>query len=119
LVFGGVHVSTPQVYAYCTPQSPESFRDNLNELAGIPGADEMRSALRNGLESGVFAVSAHMRALYERVERAAGRPMRISGAGSVLFDVFDTAEQAEAFVRELQSHGITQEIRVVRAPVSE
>ncbi len=90
LVFGGVHVSTAQVYAHCTPQSPERIRDNLSELVAARSAEALRAGLRNGLESGVFAVSATMQELYRRVAQACGRPMRISGAGSVLFDVFDT-----------------------------
>lgn len=119
LVFGGMHVSTAQVYARCTPRSPESFRDSLDDLVAVRRADVLRASLRNGLEDAVFAVAPRVRSFYEQVARAAGRALRVSGAGSVLFDLFDAEHEAEALAERLRSAGITQEIRVVRAPVSQ
>jgi 4-diphosphocytidyl-2-C-methyl-D-erythritol kinase len=119
LVLGGVHVSTAQVYGACTSRSPESCLDNLSELTQARSAAALRAGLRNELEPAVFQVAPPVRELFERVRSACGRPMRISGAGAVLFDVFDTQQEACGFAESLRSQGISQEVRVVRGPVAD
>jgi len=119
LLFGGVHVSTARVYGCCTPQSPESSREKLSAMITADRADALRAGLRNGLEPAVFQISPEVHALYARVRAASGRELRVSGAGSVLFDLFDTEAEARRFAEALRRVGLSQELRIVRAPVSD
>jgi 4-diphosphocytidyl-2-C-methyl-D-erythritol kinase len=119
LIMGGVHVSTALVYARCTPGKPETAQDDLESMSAARNADALRAGLRNALEPAVFSVAPEILALRERVREAGGRELRVSGAGSVLFDIFDSREQATAFGEVLRCRGISNEMRVVRAPVAE
>lgn len=119
LVFGGLHVSTAQVYGQCSPRSPERYREKLIELCAVDSADGLRAEMRNGLEDAVFAVAPRVKELRDRVYSACGRALRVSGAGAVLFDVFDTESEAHAFAEHLRARGVTEQVCVVRAPVSD
>jgi 4-diphosphocytidyl-2-C-methyl-D-erythritol kinase len=119
LVMGGVPVSTVETYRQCTPRSPERLHENLSELVVADHAAGLRAGMRNDLEQAVFAVEPRMRALFERVCEIAGRPARISGAGAVLFDLFDTEADARAYGERLRAGGIAHEIRIVRGPVAD
>jgi len=119
LVLGGVPVSTAQVYARCTPRSPERQHIELGDLVGMDRAERLRGHLRNALEPAVFEVAPAMHALSDRIRAACGRKLCVSGAGAVLFDLFDTESEARLFAARLRSAGITEPIRIVCGPVAQ
>ncbi len=116
LAMAGAHVSTPAAYARCTPQGPESHHQELAGLLQAEDADTLRPLLRNGLESAVFAVAPDVGRVYATVSALLGRALRVSGAGSVLFDICDTPAEANGLAERIREAGLNA--TVAPAPVT-
>lgn len=64
-------------------------------------ARELLPTLSNDLEPAAFAVAPELGELRRRAEEIAGQPVRMSGSGSTLFTLFDSAGEAEAAAKSI------------------
>ena len=116
LVMAGVQVSTREVYARCTPKEPESHEPAIADLLKVETAAALRPRLRNGLEEAVFAVAPAVKRLRDALAELGATSMRVSGAGSVLFDLFDEEGQAKEFIERARSCPLARAAVAVEAP---
>jgi len=116
LVMTDVHVSTQEVYFRCTPKCPESHQAAVAELVEATTADALRPHLRNGLEDAVFALAPAVKCLSEELAELGAETMRVSGAGAVLFDLFDEEAQAQEFIKRARSCPHAKDAIAVAAP---
>ncbi|MBN1512189.1 MAG: 4-(cytidine 5'-diphospho)-2-C-methyl-D-erythritol kinase [Phycisphaerae bacterium] len=119
LVFSGEVVSTPAVYAAlaCSPGVRVAEDGGVQAIARCTTAEAIGPHLVNDLERGVFRVCPAMERLLGRVQDAGGRPARISGAGSVVYSLFDEAREATAWVETMRTRQLGTGATAVRAPV--
>jgi 4-diphosphocytidyl-2-C-methyl-D-erythritol kinase len=68
--------------------------------------------LRNDLAPAAFSIRADLGELRAGVERALGRVVRMSGSGSSLFTLYDTAEEAREAARVLGGLGSSMRCQV-------
>ncbi|HRQ73425.1 MAG TPA: hypothetical protein PLU35_10390 [Phycisphaerales bacterium] len=83
--------ATPAVYKAFDSLSPGPIREReVREMArsGEPAG----AALFNDLSGAAFALHPTLRSLRERVGRAVGRPVHLTGSGSTLFVVCEPGE---------------------------
>jgi len=86
-----------------------NFWRELDSLSLLP-------LLVNDLERPAFAMEPKLGDLRREAERDLGRPVRMSGSGSSLFSLYDTATEAEAAARLVAQHLSTRAIAVALAP---
>lgn len=102
LLLPGIHMPTPAVYkrfdamhsALSTEHSaltPEPDWGNWSTLPAI----HLLPFLINDLEPPAFSLNADLANLHRRANEIADRPVRMSGSGSTLFTLYDTAAEAE------------------------
>ncbi len=108
LVFGGWQVSTPEVYgAWQATDSANDGADPERELLAAGDARSLMAAACNELEPAVFRICQPMGELHRRVSAKLDRPVRVSGAGSTLFTLFDDEAAARAAAASLNAMGLT------------
>ncbi len=97
LVSSGDHVSTVEVYIRCTPRDTP---DNLQAIASANSSTEISPQLCNDLEASVFEVAPRVRKMRDALieSKIASDNIRVTGAGSVLFELFDDRRSADAFI---------------------
>ncbi|MCP4247937.1 MAG: 4-(cytidine 5'-diphospho)-2-C-methyl-D-erythritol kinase [bacterium] len=106
LVFGDQPVSTAEVYRAWQPEdSRPGTSDEIEQVLDAADAATLAKLCCNDLEAAVFRVCPAMERMFQRVERAGIGPIRVSGAGSTLFALFDERETAEDAARELEQQG--------------
>jgi 4-diphosphocytidyl-2-C-methyl-D-erythritol kinase len=113
VVSTGVHVSTARAYAQLGRQvvaptvtstltSPVEF-PILREFQAIAWtldrADLRQIPFANDFESTVFETHGEIPAAVRKLRRAGAQPVRMSGSGSAVFGIFETAVQAKTAVR--------------------
>lgn len=120
LVYSGDHVSTPAVYQRCKPNADASSPQALMQLAQCKSGEDMGPRLRNDLEAGVFEVSPNVRTLRDTLIESgiANDTLRVTGAGSVLFQLFDDEGAASAFVSDARSCPSVASAWVAKVPAS-
>lgn len=120
LVFSGEVVSTPAVYAalQCAPGVRVEDDGNIAVITRGTTAEEIGPHLANDLERGVFRVCPAMERLLGRVRDAGGQPARISGAGSVVYALFDEAKEAASWVETMRARRLGTGAMAVRAPIT-
>ena len=116
LALAGVHVSTKDVYARCQPLGLSEPGGGTRALVDIPTAAMLRPHLRNGLEEAVIAVAPRVGEMRDAVSHLGARLLRISGAGSVVFDLFDDEREAHAFAERVRRVRQVRDVIVVEAP---
>lgn len=95
LILGGVEVSTPKVYGAWRAEDVElAGRDGISRLLAATSAEEVGRLLANDLEPAVFRVCPLVGRLCEQIRGILDAPVRVSGAGSTLFALFDSPQQA-------------------------
>jgi len=105
LVLPDLVMPTPEVYrrfdamGLGRPKDIEREPDwshwtTLNALSLLP-------LLVNDLEAPAFAIKPELGQMRGKMERMAGRPVRMSGSGSSLFTLFDNADEARLAAQEL------------------
>ncbi|HUU85430.1 MAG TPA: 4-(cytidine 5'-diphospho)-2-C-methyl-D-erythritol kinase [Phycisphaerae bacterium] len=106
LVFGDVPVFTAEVYRAWKPEDSQPGRgDEIERMIETSSAAAIMELAVNDLQPAVFRVSPTTERLYVRV-RDMGLPVRVSGAGSTLFALFDKHQAADEAVAELRSAGL-------------
>lgn len=117
LVFADAVVSTAEVYrAWRTSDAAGLPSGTDRAILEANSADELTPMLSNHLEPAVFRVSAVVARAHAELDRLGVGPMRISGAGSVLFRLFDDAQAARNTASRIENHGTGLKTLVVEAP---
>jgi 4-diphosphocytidyl-2-C-methyl-D-erythritol kinase len=115
LVSSGDHVSTSDVYRGCTPCDGP---DNLHRIADGHSASAITPLLCNDLEASVFEVAPRVREMRDALNQAgvASSAIRVTGAGSVLFQLFDDRTAAESFASRAKECPLVATAWVIRIP---
>ena len=116
LVMTGVHVSTPDVYGRCNPPTASQSDDCIVHALQATTASTLSSHLRNGLEKAVFEVSPSVEKLMNLMNRSGAPLARVSGAGSVIYNLFDSKEQAQGLADSVSKTIPAQRVLVVPVP---
>ncbi len=118
LVFGGISVATSEVYRLWRPSDADHLPSGTADaILGAVSAGEMAAMLSNHLEPAVFRVSGAVARIRDELERAGVGPVRVSGAGSTFFHLFDEEEEARRAAEVVANMPIHVETAVVAAPV--
>ena len=120
LILPGIHMATPAVYR----RFDEMRLGDATALRAATdwrqwatlGAAEILPRLINDLEAPAFSLSDALRSLHGRASDAlGGRAVRMSGSGSSLFTLFDTADEAETSAARLR---LSLGVRVEAVPLA-
>ena len=123
LALPGTGMPTPAVYrefdrlglgSVLPPAGEELAR--YEAMAGLP-AEELLPRLVNDLEAPAFALSRELAELRGKLERAFGRPVRMSGSGSTLFTLFDNISEADLAAKRFPSEDGVRLLAVKLCPV--
>jgi len=118
LVFVSAAVSTTQVYRAWRPEDAADMPTGSDRaLIQATTADEVSALVSNHLEPAVFRVAPAVALAYEELNRAGLGPMRVTGAGSTLYRLFDDKEAAGCAAREVEDLHLDVTTSVVAAPV--
>lgn len=122
IVASGIHVATRDAYAALSrnirdrltspPESPilREFQAIAWTLGGS-GLDQL--PLTNEFEQAVFKMHPQLPALARKLRRLGARPVRMTGSGSALFGIFQTAGQSQAAASKFR-RGTAFSVRFVR-----
>jgi 4-diphosphocytidyl-2-C-methyl-D-erythritol kinase len=100
LCLSGLHCSTPQVYAaHDSALQPCPPTVGMPELFGP--ASQWRERLFNDLQPAAMAVCPPLAELAAKFGQAIGLPVHLTGSGSALFAVVDSASQAASLLAAL------------------
>lgn len=120
LVFANCRVSTREVYRAWRPS------DGMGLLAGeeagllqAESADELSMLLRNHLEPAVFRVSPDVARAHQALTRLGFPSIRVSGAGSALYLLFDEQPAAMEAAERIKRWGDGLTTMIVAAPAGE
>ena len=117
LVFAGPLVSTADVYGAWRGSDASRITKGADVAAcQASTAEELSSMLSNHLEPAVFRISPTVARVHDQLSRSGFGPLRVSGAGSTLFRLFDDKESASNIAREIEDLGIEVTTTVVAAP---
>lgn len=117
LAHAGGCVSTPRVYRqWSRTAQKRQPHISAQALAQAESADQLSLLMFNDLEAAVFAVAPDVEASVRKLYALSGRTFRVSGAGSVLFDLFDDADRATALADRIKAAGVSAEAIAVAAP---
>lgn len=117
LVFADVAVSTREVYQAWRPSDAVHLPSGMDEaILEATSADEIMPMLSNHLEPAAFRVSPAVAQAREELDRIGLGSMRVSGAGSALYRLFDDLEVAGEAAGRIRNHGIGLRTLVVAAP---
>lgn len=106
LVFGDELVSTAEVYRAWRPEdSRAGCGDEFGRMAVATSAQAVADLGVNDLEPAVFRVCPAVERLYNQV-RGMGLRVRVSGAGSTLFALFDERQAAGEAAAGLRRAGV-------------
>lgn len=120
LVFTGETVSTEKVYGDWR-KSDAADMPALGEQAvlNVRSAEAFVALTYNHLERAVFRVAPRVGVVHAALEKSGLGPMRVSGAGSVLYRPFDTTKEAWNVANELKALDLGVTTDVVAAPVGQ
>lgn len=118
LVFAGVPVPTEQVYAARRPSDGDDRTSGAAQAATrAKTAAELSSLLSNHLEPAVFRVAARVRDVYEQLVHLGFGTVRVSGAGSALYVLYDDEHEARQAADRVNRRNIGVTTLVVPVPV--
>jgi len=100
LILPQAPLATAEVYARFDAMGlgrelDEHSEPNAKQWAAL-GARDLMEVLFNDLEPAAFALAPRLGELHCELERALGRPLRMSGSGSSLFSLYDDLDEAQA-----------------------
>lgn len=119
LVFAGPAVSTAKVYNAFESTCVDRRASDVEAICSASSADEMATYLFNDLEPAVFEVAPYMFEMTRSLHRLEFGPFRVSGAGSTLYQLFDTNEAASHAAKEIEDCGLGVATAVVAAPIAQ
>jgi 4-diphosphocytidyl-2-C-methyl-D-erythritol kinase len=117
LVAAGSSVPTPEVYrAWRREECPGVGLDLEDCVADASSAAELMALSRNDLEPAVFRVSSETAGVFSELNRRGLGPIRVSGAGSVMYRLFDDIDDARAVAARVRERGMNVRTEVVAVP---
>lgn len=120
LVFAGATVSTAEVYrAWRRGDGARMASGEEEAIVEAGSAREIATLASNHLEPAVFRTSPAVASVCEKLTKLEVCPVRVSGAGSTLFMLFDELAAAREVARLVDGNGIGRGTAVVRAPHDE
>lgn len=118
LVPAGVAVSTVEVYRAWRAADARGCPRGSDEAArSATSAAELGGCLTNELEPAVFRTAPKVAEVFDSLSKLGEGPVRVSGAGSVLYLLCDNEEQARARARRIDEQKIGVGTLIVSAPV--
>jgi 4-diphosphocytidyl-2-C-methyl-D-erythritol kinase len=118
LVATGLCVSTRDVYAAWRTQDNVGLPHGCDRaIAEAEAAEVITPMLSNHLEPAVFRVSPGVADARDALNRAGHGPMRVTGAGSTLYRLFDEEEDAASAARRIVDLHKGVRASVVAAPI--
>ena len=118
LVMAGVAVSTVEVYRAWRAADARGYPRGSDEAArSATNAAELGACLTNELEPAVFRTAPKVAEVFDSLSKLGEGPVRVSGAGSVLYLLCDNEEQARARARRIDEQKIGVRTLIVPAPV--
>lgn len=119
LVQTGEIVSTPAVYGNWKKEDcAEMFQERLADIPSTRSASVITSLLFNDLESAVFRLYPAVAEIYTQLNSLMSGHFRLTGAGSVFYQLFDHREDAHNTVVTISERLPDVTCTVVAAPVS-
>jgi 4-diphosphocytidyl-2-C-methyl-D-erythritol kinase len=114
LILPAMSMPTPAVYRQFDKTHSGRIADvdqepNWQSWSQLPATDLLEK-LVNDLEPPAFAIEPRLATVRQELEKNLDRPIRMSGSGSSLFSLYDTATDAEAAAEKL---GHRRELRAV------
>jgi len=117
LVFVSDAVSTPAVYAAWSHEKRGGRGASAaDRILDARSAEELMAAVFNDLEPAVRSIAPRVGGVLDSINRMGLGPIRISGAGSTLFQLHDEEEAARHAARAIEAADIGVTTRVVAAP---
>ena len=98
----GVHSSTPEVFAHCTPRVSDATGAAFSPREG---GDVLR--LFNDLQEAAIALHPEIGATLETLRSLGARETMMSGSGATVFGFVETDSEAERLVKALQARGFS------------
>lgn len=98
----GVHSSTPEVFAHCTPRVSDATGAAFSPREG---GDVLR--LFNDLQEAAIALHPEIDATLEALRSLGARETMMSGSGATVFGFVETDSEAERLVKALQARGFS------------
>ena len=98
----GVHSSTPEVFAHCTPRVSDATGAAFSPREG---GDVLR--LFNDLQEAAIALHPEIGATLEALRSLGARETMMSGSGATVFGFVETDSEAERLVKALQARGFS------------
>ncbi len=100
LICPGIFVATKDVYAAWRPDDRGADTGSATaRVAAARSARDLGPAMANELESAIARVAPRVEEMHRAVSALGSAPVRVSGAGSTLFALFDTFDEATALAR--------------------
>ena len=117
LVATGLHVSTRTAYSAVRLDEIAAFAPTrVDDLLAARTAREIVPHLRNDLAPAVFRVEPRVREALDALNGLGLGAFHVTGAGSVLFQLFDEEEEAAQVSRRIARLGAFARILIVSAP---
>ena len=98
----GVHSSTPEVFAHCTPRVSDATGAAFSPRES---GDVLR--LFNDLQEAAIALHPDIDATLEALRSLGARETMMSGSGATVFGFVETDSEAERLVKALQARGFS------------
>ena len=118
LVLVGEVVPTDDVYGQWQPSDQDRLPvADLSAIRTAVNADDLNALLSNHLEPAVFRVASKVGRLHGELHDRGHGPLRVSGAGSVLYKLFDEQQAAHEAVDRVDREGLGVTTMIVAAPV--
>ena len=120
LVFVDKMVCTADVYRSWRPSdSVGQPREMDASMVEVSSGDDLTAMLSNHLEAAVFRVCPEIGRVRQAIDGLGIGSLRVSGAGSTLFRLFDEVGAARDAAKRIRSAGINVTTSVVAAPERE
>jgi len=111
-------VPTADVYGQWQPSDRDRFPvADLSAIQAAVKADELNALLSNHLEPAVFRVASKVCRLHGELHHRGHGPLRVSGAGSVLYKLFDEQQAAHEAADRVDRESLGVTTMIVAAPV--
>ena len=112
-------VPTIDVYRHWQSSDKDRLPDaDLAAALTAETADELNALSTNHLEPAVFRVASRVGRVHADLQRRGHGPLRVSGAGSVLYKLFDNHQVANEAADRVAQEGFGITTMVVAAPVA-
>ncbi len=112
-------VPTIDVYRQWKSSDRDRLPDaDLTAILSAETAEELNALLTNHLEPAIFRVASRVARVHADLHRQGHGPLRVSGAGSVLYKLFDNQQTADDAAERVAKEALGITTMVVAVPVT-